>query len=62
MGAGSLLFFLAIAILLWGLDKPQRGLSLLAVPLLLLPSVILSWLARAQPNNPQFLGKGISTE
>ena|SRR6202035_4359294 len=53
MGAGSLLFFLAIAILVWGLDKPQRGLSLLAVPILLLPSLILSLRATAQPNRPE---------
>jgi hypothetical protein len=60
MGAGSAFFFLAVAILVWGLDKPQRGLSLLAVPLLLLPSVILSLLARAQPKRPQLAGRRIS--
>jgi hypothetical protein len=60
MGAGSLFFFLALAILVWGLDKPQRALSLLAVPLLLLPSLFLSLLAWAQPKRPQFPGRRIS--
>lgn len=54
MGAGWVLFFLAIAILDWGVDKPERGLTLLAVPLLFLPALILAWRARAQPKRPPF--------
>jgi hypothetical protein len=53
-GTGSVLFFLGIAILGWGVDKPERGLTLLAVPLLVLPGLILSLRARAQSRRPRF--------
>jgi hypothetical protein len=62
MGIGWVLFFLAIVILDWGVDEPQRGLTLLAVPLLLLPALILSLRERAQPKGPQFSVRESSSE
>lgn len=49
LGGGSMLLFLAIAVLAWGVDKLQRGHSLLAFVLLFLPSLVLLLRARAQP-------------
>ncbi len=49
LGGGSMLLFLGIAVLVWGVGKPQRGLSLLAVVLLFVPSLNLLFRARAQP-------------
>ncbi len=60
LGGGSMLLFLAIAGLAWGVDKPQRGLSLLAFVLLLVPSLILLLRARAQPNVAAVRGPRIS--
>ncbi len=61
-GGASLLFFLAIAVAAWGVDKPQRGLSLLAFAMLTLPSVILYLRSTAQPKRPPVAGRMTSSE